>query len=82
MSFEAPVNNGDGTFAGRDRLDDTDLHDAGGDPADITINGGANGAAGDTLQLGTGADLSTLVYSNPEKTSGTVSLGRRQPADL
>ena len=45
-------------------------------PADITIAGGANGAGGDTLQLGFGADLSTLVITrdvNGSK-SGTVQL--------
>ncbi|MFT6535199.1 MAG: Ca2+-binding RTX toxin-like protein [Loktanella salsilacus] len=48
--------------------------DPDGDPANIYIDGGANGTVGDTLQLGTGADLSTLIYSNEAKTSGTVQL--------
>ncbi|WP_386682799.1 Hint domain-containing protein [Loktanella sp. R86503] len=48
--------------------------DPDGEPADIYIDGGENGTVGDTLQLGTGADLSTLIYSNEAKTSGTVQL--------
>lgn len=45
-------------------------------PADITIDGGANGAGGDTLQLGDGADLTTLNITSDVggSKSGTVQL--------
>ena len=71
------------TISGDDGLggaDGDDLFVLTGDPeagpADITIDGGANGAGGDTLQLGRGADLSTLVITSDVggSKSGTVQL--------
>ncbi|WP_305000491.1 Hint domain-containing protein [Salipiger sp. IMCC34102] len=41
LGFEAPVDNGDGTFTGRDQLDVTNLFDGNGDPvnvADVTVS--------------------------------------------
>ena len=76
-SFEAPIDNGDGTYTGRDQLDVTGLHDAGGilvNTDDVTItdtNGDGTGSAILTFPNG---EAITLIGISPADVSDPLAL--------
>jgi Ca2+-binding RTX toxin-like protein len=72
--FAAPVDNGDGTFTGRDQLDVADLTDAGGEPvntADVTVSDDGTGNAVLTFP---GGERLTLVGVAPAAVSNPAAL--------
>ncbi|SMX30133.1 Hemolysin, plasmid [Pelagimonas phthalicica] len=74
--FEAPTDNGDGTFTGNDQLDVTGLTDAGGDPVttdDVTVTDSNGDGTGDAILTFPNGESLTLVgvpvseVSSPEQ---------------
>ena len=60
-AFEAPIDNGDGTYSGQDQLDVSGLTDAGGDPVnvhDVTVSDDGSGNA--VLTFPNGESLTLL----------------------
>ena len=62
--FEAPIDNGDGTFTGQDLLDVSSLHDLGGQPvntADVTVTDTNGDGTGDAILTFPNGETLTLV---------------------
>ncbi|KJS41260.1 MAG: hypothetical protein VR71_06125 [Roseovarius sp. BRH_c41] len=73
-SFEIPIDNGDGTFTGRDQLDVSNLTDAAGNPvnvADVTV--GSDGSGNAVLSFPNGESI-TLVGVDPASVSSHDAL--------
>ncbi|WP_322867140.1 Hint domain-containing protein [Aquicoccus sp. G2-2] len=75
-AFEAPTDNGDGTFSGQDMLDVSDLHDAGGDPVsveDVAVSDTVGDGTGNAILSFPGGETITLLgvtvgqVSSPEQ---------------
>jgi Ca2+-binding RTX toxin-like protein len=68
QGFEAPLDNGDGTFTGLDLLDVSDLTDAGGDPVDIgdvTVSDTNGDGTGDAVLIFPQGEQITLLGISP-----------------
>ncbi|MEZ5715357.1 MAG: Hint domain-containing protein, partial [Paracoccaceae bacterium] len=85
-SFEAPIDNGDGTFTGQDRLDVTGLTDASGNPVsaeDVTVtdtNGDGSGDAILTFPDGTSVTLIGVDVGEVSSIDQLVAMGIPAPA--
>ena len=75
LNFEAPIDNGDGTYTPGDLLDVTALTDAGGDPvntADVTV--GNDGSGNAVLSFPNGESV-TLIGVTPAEVDDPFALG-------
>jgi len=77
-SFEAPSDNGDGTFDGRDQFDVTGLHDASGNPVsteDVTVGEDASGNAVLTFSGGESVTLVGISQTQVKDVDQLVAMG-------
>ncbi|MDT8325759.1 MAG: Hint domain-containing protein [Roseovarius sp.] len=77
-SFEAPVDNGDGTFTGRDQFDVAGLTDASGNPVtteDVTVSEDAGGNAVLTFPGGESVTLVGVPIADVQNPDQLVAMG-------
>ena len=74
FAFEAPTDNGDGTFTGIDQLDVTDLLDAGGDPVNVFDVVVTDDGAGNAVLTFPGGETITLPGVDPSAAANPLYL--------
>ncbi|MRU16730.1 hypothetical protein FDP25_14915 [Roseovarius sp. A21] len=76
--FEAPTDNGDGSFTGNDLLDVSGLNDAGGAPVntdDVTVTDTNGDGTGDAILLFPNGESITLTGVAPSEVNDPAALG-------
>ena len=77
IGFETPIDNGDGTFTGRDLLDVSDLRDANGNPVnifDVTVTDTVGDGTGDAVLVFPNGERLTLAGVSPSQVDSGAEL--------
>ncbi|SPH17457.1 Bifunctional hemolysin/adenylate cyclase [Defluviimonas aquaemixtae] len=77
LGFESPIDNGDGTFTGRDRFDLADLTDSQGNPVnawDVTVTDTVGDGTGDAILIFPNGESVTLVGILPSQVDSAAKL--------